>query len=173
MEVNLLLSAVYPGSFDPITNGHLDIIKRSAKCFDKLYVAVFDNPSKTPLFSVQERLEMISEECKDLDNVEVVGASGLLVDFARKNGISVLVKGLRAVSDFDYEFKMALMNKKLDPEIETVFMMTSLDYLYLSSSLVKEVAAYGGCVKDLVPPSVEGRLLRKLKEVSAQKEAKQ
>jgi pantetheine-phosphate adenylyltransferase len=160
-----LQSAVYPGSFDPITNGHLDIIKRSARCFDKLYVAVFSNPAKTPLFSVDERLEMIREECKDMPNVEVVGASGLLVDFARQNGIDVMVKGLRAVSDFDYEFKMALMNKKLDPGIETVFMMTSIDYLYLSSSLVKEVAQYGGCIKDLVPPCVEARLLRKLKEI--------
>ena len=159
-------SAVYPGSFDPITNGHLDIIKRSARCFEKLYVAVFNNPSKTPLFSVSERLEMIRDECEDMPNVEVVGASGLLVDFARRNGINIMVKGLRAVSDFDYEFKMALMNKKLDPGIETVFMMTSIDYLYLSSSLVKEVAQYGGCIKDLVPPRVETKLIRKMREVS-------
>ncbi len=166
-------SAVYPGSFDPITNGHLDIIKRSARCFEKLYVAVFNNPSKTPLFSVSERLEMIRDECEDMPNVEVVGASGLLVDFARRNGISIMVKGLRAVSDFDYEFKMALMNKKLDPGIETVFMMTSIDYLYLSSSLVKEVAQYGGCIKDLVPPRVETKLMRKMREVSVSDQSTQ
>lgn len=159
-----MLAAVYPGSFDPITNGHLDIIKRSSRCFDKLYVAVFKNPSKEPLFSVEERVDMIRTECKDIPNVEVTSSSGLLVDFAKKNGIQVLVKGLRAVSDFDYEFKMALMNKKLDPEIETIFMMTSLQFLYLSSSLVKEVAEYGGCIRDLVPPRVEQKLLRKLKE---------
>ncbi len=157
-----MLSAVYPGSFDPITNGHLDVIKRSASCFDKLYVAVFENRSKTPLFSVNERIEMISEECKNISNVEVTSSCGLLVNFARDKGIRVLIKGLRAVSDFDYEFKMALMNKKLAPDIETVFMMTSLEYMYLSSSLVKEVAAYGGCVRDLVPPSVESKLLKKL-----------
>ncbi len=166
-------SAVYPGSFDPITNGHLDIIKRSARCFEKLYVAVFNNPSKTPLFSVSERLEMIRDECEDMPNVEVVGASGLLVDFARRNGINIMVKGLRAVSDFDYEFKMALMNKKLDPGIETVFMMTSIDYLYLSSSLVKEVAQYGGCIKDLVPPRVETKLMRKMREVSVSDQSTQ
>lgn len=166
-------SAVYPGSFDPITNGHLDIIKRSARCFEKLYVAVFNNPSKTPLFSVSERLEMIRDECEDMPNVEVVGASGLLVDFARRNGINIMVKGLRAVSDFDYEFKMALMNKKLDPGIETVFMMTSIDYLYLSSSLVKEVAQYGGCIKDLVPPRVETKSIRKMREVSVSDQSTQ
>ncbi len=159
-----MLSAVYPGSFDPITNGHLDIIKRSATCFDKLYVVVFENQSKAPLFSVQERVEMISEECKGIPNVEVTFSHGLLVTFARENKIKVLVKGLRAVSDFDYEFKMALMNKKLAPDIETVFMMTSLKYLYLSSSLVKEVAVYGGCIRGLVPPGVEARLLKKLSE---------
>jgi pantetheine-phosphate adenylyltransferase len=162
--VGLLLIAAYPGSFDPLTNGHMDIIKRSSRCFDKLYVAVFENPSKQPLFTMEERVEMIREECKDLPNVEVISSQGLLVNFARRHGIKVLVKGLRAVSDFDYEFKMALMNKKLAPEIETLFMMTSSEYLYLSSSLVKEVAAYGGCVKDLVPPSVERKLLSKFKK---------
>ena len=116
---------------------------------------------------------MIRDECEDMPNVEVVGASGLLVDFARRNGISIMVKGLRAVSDFDYEFKMALMNKKLDPGIETVFMMTSIDYLYLSSSLVKEVAQYGGCIKDLVPPRVETKLMRKMREVSVSDQSTQ
>ena len=129
-----MLIAAYPGSFDPLTNGHMDIIKRSSRCFDKLYVAVFENPSKQPLFTMEERVEMIREECKDLPNVEVISSQGLLVNFARRHGIKVLVKGLRAVSDFDYEFKMALMNKKLAPEIETLFMMTSSEYLYLSSA---------------------------------------
>ncbi len=157
-----MLSAVYPGSFDPITNAHLDIIKRSACCFGKLYVAVFENHAKEPLFTVEERVYMISEECRGLANTVVTSSRGLLVDFAKKHKIRVLIKGLRAVSDFDYEFKMALMNKKLAPEIETMFMMTSLEYLYLSSSLVKEVAMHGGCVKGLVPSSVERQLLSKL-----------
>ncbi|QUL98355.1 MAG: pantetheine-phosphate adenylyltransferase [Candidatus Fermentithermobacillus carboniphilus] len=157
-----MLSAVYPGSFDPITFGHLDIIVRASKCFDKLYVVVFENKGKTPLFSVSERVAMIQEECSGLPNVEVLSSSGLLVDFAKKHGVKVIVKGLRAVSDFDYEFKMALMNKKLAPDIETVFMMTSLKYLYLSSSLVKEVASYGGCIKDLVPPGVEKRVFERM-----------
>jgi len=133
----LLLIAVCPGSFDPVTCGHLDIITRASRCFDHLYVAVFENKEKPPLLSMDERL----------------------VDFCRKHGAKVIVKGLRAVSDFDYEFKMALMNKKLAPEVETVFMMTSLKYLYLSSSLVKEVLSYGGCIKGLVPSHVEKRLI--------------
>jgi len=155
----LLLIAVCPGSFDPVTCGHLDIITRASRCFDHLYVAVFENKEKTPLLSMDERLDMLKEACKDLENVEVVASSGLLVDFCRKHGAKVIVKGLRAVSDFDYEFKMALMNKKLAPEVETVFMMTSLKYLYLSSSLVKEVLSYGGCIKGLVPSHVEKRLI--------------
>jgi len=156
------LKAVYPGSFDPLTNGHLDIIRRAAKIFDRLFVVVFDNPSKTCLFSVEERVAMIRESVADIPNVTVDSSTGLLVDYAKKCGACAIVKGLRAVSDFDYEFKMALMNKKLAPELETLFMMTSLKYLYLSSSLVKEVASYGGCIKDLVPPAVEERLFQKI-----------
>lgn len=154
-----MLKAVYPGSFDPLTNGHLDIIVRASKLFDHLYVVVFENRDKKPLFSARERVEMIRDACSDLANVEPDSSSGLLVDYARKRGARVIVKGLRAVSDFDYEFKMALMNKKLAPEIETLFMMTSLKYLYLSSSLVKELARLGGCIKDLVPPNVEKKLV--------------
>lgn len=161
-------SAVYPGSFDPVTFGHLDIISRASKCFDKLYVAVFENKQKTPLFSVEERVSMLKEECAGFSNVEVVSSSGLLVDFARSHGVKIIIKGLRAVSDFDYEFKMALMNKKLAPDVETVFMITSLNYLYLSSSIVKEVVSYGGCVRDLVPPSVERRLIERLKKTRAE-----
>ncbi len=160
------MKAVYPGSFDPLTNGHLDIIKRAAKSFEHLFVVVFDNSAKKCLFSVEERVAMIREAVGDIPNVTVDSSSGLLVDYAKKRGAGVIVKGLRAVSDFDYEFKMALMNKKLSPELETFFMMTSLKYLYLSSSLVKEVASYGGCIKDLVPPTVETRLFHKLKEKS-------
>lgn len=156
------MKAVYPGSFDPLTNGHLDIIRRAAKIFDRLFVVVFDNPSKNCLFSVEERVAMIRESVADIPNVTVDSSTGLLVDYAKKCGACAIVKGLRAVSDFDYEFKMALMNKKLAPELETLFMMTSLKYLYLSSSLVKEVASYGGCIKDLVPPAVEERLFQKI-----------
>lgn len=150
-----MLKAVYPGSFDPLTYGHLDIIVRASRCFDHLYVVVFDNNEKSPMFTVAERLRMMQEACKDLANVEVDSSSGLLVEYARARKARVVVKGLRAVSDFDYEFKMALMNKKLCPDVETMFMMTSQEHLYLSSSLVKEVASYGASVKDLVPPEIE------------------
>lgn len=154
--------AVYPGSFDPVTCGHLDIISRASNCYDRLFVAVFENIGKNYLFTAAERVEMLEEATADMKNVEVCTSDGLLVEFARKNGIKVIIKGLRAVTDFDYEFKMALMNKKLDPEIETVFMITGLKYLYLSSSLVKEVASYGACVRGLVPPNVERRLIKRL-----------
>lgn len=159
------MKAVYPGSFDPLTNGHLDIIKRAVKCFDLVYVVVFANPAKNTMFTVEERLEILRDSCKDIPNVVVAASSGLLVEYARSVGAGVIIKGLRAVSDFDYEFKMALMNKKLCPDVETMFMMTSLKYLYLSSSLVKEVASYGGCIKDLVPPTVESKVFEKLGRV--------
>lgn len=158
------MKAVYPGSFDPLTNGHLDIIKRAARSFEHLFVVVFDNPAKKCLFAVEERMAMIREAVGDIPNVTVDSSSGLLVDYAKKRGAGAIVKGLRAVSDFDYEFKMALMNKELSPELETFFVITALKYLYLSSSLVKEVASYGGCIKDLVPPTVEARLQDKLKK---------
>jgi len=150
-----LLKAVYPGSFDPLTNGHLDIITRASRCFDHLYVVVFANDEKSPMFTIAERRRMIEETCKDLANVEVDSSSGLLVEYAQGRGAGVIVKGLRAVSDFDFEFKMALMNKKLCPEVETMFMMTSQEHLYLSSSLVKEVSSYGASITDLVPPEIQ------------------
>ncbi len=150
-----MLTAVYPGSFDPLTNGHLDIIVRASRCFDHLYVVVFENNEKTALFTAAERKAMIEDVCSDIPNVEVDSSSGLLVEYAKEKGAHVIVKGLRAVSDFDYEFKMAIMNKKMRPEIETMFMMTSQEHLYLSSSLVKEVSSYGGSIKDLVPPKIE------------------
>lgn len=147
--------AICPGSFDPATNGHIDIIMRSADLFDKVIVAVLNNPSKQPLFSVEERVEMLRKTCGSLPNVEIDSFSGLLTEYARHKKANVIVKGLRAVSDFEYELQMALMNKKLNPDLETVFMMTSSKYSYLSSSLVKEVARLGGCIKGLVPEAIE------------------
>lgn len=153
--------AIYPGSFDPITYGHLDIIERSARFFDNLIVAVLSNPQKQPLFTAEERMIMIRESVKHIPNVEVESFQGLLVDFARIKKARIIIKGLRAVSDFEYEFQMALMNKKLDDCVETFFMMTSAKYSYLSSSVVKEVARFGGCIRDLVPTVVETQLKKK------------
>ncbi len=155
------MKAVYPGSFDPVTAGHLDIIERAAKVFDQLVVTVFANPSKEPLFDLEERMYMLREATRHIPNVEVDCSTGLLVPYVRRVGASVIVKGLRAMSDFDYEFRMALMNKKLDPDVETVFILTSSQYAYLSSSLIKEVASFGGCVTGLVPEMVERRLKEK------------
>lgn len=152
---------IYPGSFDPITYGHLDIIERSAKLFNRLIVAVMTNPQKKPLFTVKDRVEMIEDSIKHLPNVEVDSFNGLLVDFARRKKARVIVKGLRAVSDFEYELQMALMNKKLDNDMETIFIMTNSKYSYLSSSVVKEVASFGGCVSGLVPSIVEKELKNK------------
>lgn len=152
---------VYPGSFDPITNGHLDIIERASYLFDKLIVGVLINTSKSPLFTVEERISLIKESCSHIKNVEVDSFEGLLIDFMKKKKATTIIKGLRAVSDFEYEFQMALMNRKLSSEIETIFMMTNSKYSYLSSSLVKEVARFGGCVKGLIPGKVENEIKRK------------
>ena len=153
--------AVYPGSFDPCTNGHLDIIDRSAQLFDKVIVAVLTNSSKTPVFTVSERIELLKTATADYSNVEVCSFSGLLVDFLRKIDVKVVIKGIRAVSDFEYEFQMALTNKALYPELETLFMHSSQEYMLLSSSVVREVAKYGGSLTGLVPeeliPIVEKR----------------
>lgn len=153
---------VYPGSFDPVTNGHLDIIERASKLFDKLIVAVLINSNKLPMFTVEKRMEFLEESCKGINNIEVASFDGLLIEFMKKKNANTIVKGLRAVSDFEYEFQMALMNRKLNPEIETIFMMTSNKYSYLSSSLIKEVAKFGGCVKGLIPEVVEKELYRKI-----------
>ncbi|RKD27825.1 Phosphopantetheine adenylyltransferase [Caminicella sporogenes DSM 14501] len=154
--------AVYPGSFDPITNGHLDIIKRSAKIFDKLVVAVLNNPNKKPIFNLDERVEMIKEATKDLNNVKIDYFSGLLIDYMNNINANIIVKGLRAISDFEYEFQMALMNRKLNENIETIFMMTNSEYSYLSSSLIKEVYKFGGSIEGLVPKIVVEKLQEKL-----------
>ena len=143
--------AVYPGSFDPITNGHLDIIERASRVYDKLVVGVVSNVSKTPLFSAEKRVEMIRLVTKHLDNVEVDTFTGLLVDFAASKNATVIVKGLRTVADFEYEFQMALLNKALNPEYETMFMMTNTKYSYISSSMVKELAGFHGDLTGLVP----------------------
>ncbi len=150
--------AVYPGSFDPPTCGHHDIIKRASAIFDKVYVTVFSNPDKKSTFSGEERVEMLSCMTRDLENVLVERYYGLLTDYVRSRKASIIVRGMRAVSDFDYEFSMALLNQKLAPEVHTIFIMTNPDYLYLSSSKVKELASFGACVRGLVPPNVEARL---------------
>ena len=146
--------AVYPGSFDPITNGHLDIVKRASRLYDKVIIGVLDNTSKNPMFSPIERKAMIDENIKDMSNVSCEVFSGLLVDFAKQNGATVIVKGLRTVADFEYEFQMALLNKALNPEYETMFMMTDSKYSYISSSMVKDVAKYNGELDGLVPQNV-------------------
>ena len=153
--------AVFPGSFDPITNGHLDIVDRGLGVFDRVRMAILMNPEKQPLFSVEERLALIREAYRGNARVEVDTFSGLLVDYARRVGASVIIRGIRAISDFEYEFQMALMNRRLDPRIETVFMMPAESYSYVSSRLVKEVFQLGGRVTELVPPIVEKRLSEK------------
>ncbi|KAJ51523.1 pantetheine-phosphate adenylyltransferase [Clostridium tetanomorphum] len=154
--------AVYPGSFDPITNGHLDIIRRASKVFDEVIVGVLVNPDKKGLFAIEERVEIIKEVTNDIPNVKVESFSGLLVDFMNERDIKVIIKGLRAVSDFEYEFQMALMNKKLNPNIETLFMMTNAKYSFLSSSSVKQVAMFGGCIKGLVPDIIVDDVMNKI-----------
>ncbi len=153
--------AVFPGSFDPITNGHLDIIARGLSVFREVLIAILVNPDKMPLFSVEERVDIIRRTYRGNPCVRVDTFSGLLVDYAERVGASVIVRGIRAISDFEYEFQMALMNRRLNPRIETVFMMPAESYSYLSSRLVKEVFQLGGSVRDLVPPVVERRLKEK------------
>ncbi|MEA4846556.1 MAG: pantetheine-phosphate adenylyltransferase [Clostridiaceae bacterium] len=155
--------AVYPGSFDPATNGHLDIIKRSGLLFDKVIVAVLNNPNKHPLFSMEERVDILRRICNGIENVEIDNFSGLLIDYAKSKNANAIVKGLRAVSDFEYELQMAHMNKKLNPDIETIFIMTNSRYSYLSSSLVKEVAQFGGCIRGLVPEILEEEIYKRFR----------
>lgn len=153
---------VYPGSFDPITNGHLDIITRASGLCEKLIVAVGSNESKRPAFTVEERIELIKCSLNAGEDIQVTGFSGLLADFVKKSGATTVIKGLRAMSDFEYEFQMALLNKNLEPDMETLFMMTNVNYSYLSSSAVKEIARNGGKIDGLVPDCIKDRIVEKL-----------
>lgn len=153
---------IYPGSFDPVTYGHIDIIKRSAELVDELTVGVLCNNAKSPLFSLEERVRMLEEITKDMPNVTIVPFEGLLVDFARKMDANIIIRGLRAVTDFEYELQMSQTNHKLEPGVETVFLTTNLAYSYLSSSIVKEVAAFGGDISQFVPELVQNRMEEKM-----------
>ncbi|CEI84408.1 Phosphopantetheine adenylyltransferase [Oceanobacillus oncorhynchi] len=153
--------AICPGSFDPVTNGHLDIIRRGAKVFEEIVVTVFNNQSKSPLFTVEERMQLLEESLKDLPNVRVDSSSGLLMDYAEEVGATAVIRGLRAVSDFEYEMQITSMNRKLNEDVETLFMMTNTKYSFLSSSMVKEAAKYQGNISGLVPEVVETALKQK------------
>ena len=157
-------TAIYPGSFDPLTKGHLDVITRASKMFDTVIVGVLRNSAKNAAFTMEERVDFIKRTTKHLPNVQAMGFSGLLVDFANQNNCNVIIKGLRAVSDFEYEFQMALANKSQREEIETLFMTTSKEYMFLSSSIVKELARYGGNLSELVPEAIEEDVLNKFKK---------
>ena len=159
--------AIYPGSFDPVTNGHLDIIKRGLKLFDRIIVAILLNPSKAALFTVEERMEMLKESLKELSNTEVDTFEGLLVDYAAKRNANAILRGMRAVSDFEYEFQLALMNRRLNREIQTVFLMTGLRWIYTSSSIIKEAAGFGGNINGMVPSTVSKRLKEKFGRTSS------
>jgi pantetheine-phosphate adenylyltransferase len=156
------VSALYPGTFDPPTNGHLDLIERGAKLFDHLIVAILNNPMKDPLFTVEERVEMLKESTATLKNVSVATFDGLMVEFARKQGVSAVLRGIRAISDYEYEFQMALMNRRLAPEIETVFLQPAGRYSFVSSRMLKDVVSFGGDVSGLVPPNVLKRLRNRI-----------
>ncbi len=158
-----MITAVYPGSFDPVTLGHLDIIRRSATMFDHLIIGVLNNTSKTPLFSLEERVNMLNDAVSDLDNVSVQCFGGLLVDFVKQNHSNIIIRGLRALTDFDLEMQMAQGNRVVAPDVDTVFLSTSVQYSYLSSSVVKEYARYGVDLKDFVPECVIPKLLDKIK----------
>ena len=157
-----MLRAIYPGSFDPVTYGHMDIINRSCKIVDELIVGVLCNKAKMPLFSVEERVKMLEEVTKDLKNVRIVPFNGLLVDFAAKMDADLIIRGLRAITDFEYELQMSQTNHKLEPNVETMFLTTSIEYSYLSSTTVKEIAAFGGDLTQFVPEAVAVELRKKM-----------
>ena len=160
---------VCPGSFDPVTNGHVDVFRRASKMFDEVIVAVFHNPAKNPMFSMEERVEMLKNATRDLPNVKVDCFSGLLNEYVRKQGTNVIVRGLRALTDFEYEFQRALLIKCVRPEIETVFMMTSSEYSFVSSSGIKELAQFGGDISKLVPPMLYDEITQRCRELAARK----
>jgi pantetheine-phosphate adenylyltransferase len=162
MEGRRLITALYAGTFDPVTYGHLDVMRRAAALFDKVIVGVSVNPRKAPLFTMAERVQMLRESCGDFPNVEVAVVPGLVVEFARAAGAQVIVRGLRVVSDFEFELQMASTNRKLAPEVETVFFMPAPEYHYLSASIVSDLARFGGDVSDFVPPHVERQLKERL-----------
>jgi pantetheine-phosphate adenylyltransferase len=153
--------AIYPGSFDPVTNGHLDIAERGLKLFDKVIIAILQNPVKSFLFTVEERLEMLEVSFQKYPNIEVETFDGLLVDYAAKRKSHAILRGMRAVSDFEYEFQLALMNRRLNREVQTVFLMTGFRWIFTSSSIIKEAARFGGDIKDMVPPIVNQKLINK------------
>lgn len=155
---------VCPGSFDPVTNGHVDIFSRASKMFDLVIVAVFHNPNKKPLFTMEERVEMLNQATKDISNIKVDSFSGLLNDYVRQQNSNFIIRGLRALSDFEYEFQRALLIKKIDPEIETIFMMTSNEYSFISSSGIKELAKFGGAITGLVPECLEDKIVKRIRE---------
>jgi pantetheine-phosphate adenylyltransferase len=157
------IKAIYPGTFDPITDGHLDLILRASKLFSQVVIAIASNPGKTPLFSLKERVEMTEEVTSHLSNVSIIGFSNLLVDCAKDNNADVVLRGLRAVSDFEYEFQMAGMNRRLSPELETMFLTPAEQYEFISSSMIREIAKLNGDVSSFVPKCVEERLIKKFK----------
>ena len=158
--------AIYPGSFDPVTNGHIDIAQRGLKLFDKIIVAILSNPVKDFLFTVEERIEMLESSFEEYPNIEVETFDGLLVDYAAKKKSTAILRGMRAVSDFEYEFQLALMNRKLNREVQSVFLMTSLRWIFTSSSIIKEAAQFGGDIKGMVPPIVNEKLKKKFNRTS-------
>ena len=162
-------NAIYPGSFDPVTLGHLDIIRRSSRLVDHLIVGVLNNNTKTPLFSVDERVNMLKDVTKDIDNVEILSFRGLLVDFAKEHQVQTIIRGLRAVTDFEYELQMAQTNRVLAPDVDTVFLTTSLEYAYLSSTIMKEVANFGGDLSKFAPREITDAVEEKLKKRETEK----
>ncbi len=165
-------TVICPGSFDPVTLGHVDIIKRASKMFDKVIVAVLVNMSKTPSFTIEERIGFLEKVVGDIENVEIVGFSGLLADYAKERGAKAVVKGLRAMSDFEYEFQMALTNKKLNPELDTVFLTSDSQYMYLSSSMVKQVASLGGDISFFLPECIHEEVCKRLIKTETGKDYK-